>query len=179
MATFSNYNIAPTTYTYVTTYYRALSAGTGYAVGDILRQVTQFNAATGAVTGVATWYNVDQDAAIAAAPAGADIEALDQNRSVLSSATLPVSNAVAGVGFAAVPADANWAEVHVWDADVAITLDGTAPTATGTGFRQGDGQTFELQSRAEITGLKAIRLATTDAKLFVTYYRVYGNTEQG
>lgn len=175
MAAFSNFPVAATVYSYLVTYYRALTAGTGYTVGDVIRETTQINTATGAPTGVKVWYNVDQDVAIAAAPLVADIEALDKNRIVLSAASLTVSNVAAGVSFAAPPADANYAEVHVWDADVVVTLDGTAPTATGTGFRQANGQTFELESRLEITQLKALRLGAVDAKLYVTYYRVYGD----
>lgn len=176
MAVFSSFPVPATTYSYLVTYYRALTAGTGYAVGDVLRETTQINANTGAPTGTKVWYNVDQDAAVATAPAVADIEALDKNRIVLSSATLTVSNAKAGVSFASPPADANHAEVHVWDADVVITLDGATPTTTGAGFRQGNGQTFELESKEEITKLKALRLGSTDAKLFVTYFRVYGDS---
>lgn len=174
MAKFEGYPIASASYSYVTTFYRALAAGAGYAVGDIIRQVAQVNNATGALTGISNWYNVDQDANLAAAPPPADIEALDNNRVVLGSAQLTVSNVAAGVGFATPPAQANYAEVHVWNADISLTLDGSAPTTGGNGYRQANGQTFELESAAEIAGMKAIRLGATDALLYVTYFRVYG-----
>jgi len=177
MAVFDSYPIAAASYNYVVTLYRALKAGAGYGEGDILRQTAQINNATGAPTGVEAWYNVDQDAALAAAPAGANIEALDFNRIALSAASLTVSNAAAGVGLPLIPTDANYAEIHIWNADIVFTLDGTAPTTTGTGFRQANGQMFELESADEINKFKALRLGGVDATLWVQYYRVFGGSE--
>lgn len=174
MAIFNPYPIAAAAYRYVVTFYRAIASGPGYAEGDILRQTVQINEATGVLTGVEAWYNVDQDAALAAAPAGANIEALDFNRIALLATSLTVSNVAAGVGLPAIPADANYAEIHIWNADVVFTLDGTAPTTTGTGFRQANGQTFELESADEINKFKALRLGGVDSVLWVQYYRVLG-----
>lgn len=174
MAVFNPYPIAGVSYRYVVTFYRAVAAGTGYGEGDILRQTAQMNEATGATTGVEAWYNVDQDAALATAPAGADIEGMDFDRIALSAAGLTVSNAAAGVGLPAIPANANYAEIHIWNADVVFTLDGTAPTTMGTGFRQANGQTLELESADEINKFKALRLGGVDSVLWVQYYRVLG-----
>lgn len=175
MARFSDY---PTqaSYSYVETLYRATAAGAGYAIGDIVRQAAQINNATGALTGVSSWYNVDQDAVLTAAPLPADIEALDNNRQVLGSAVLLVTNAAAA--FAPPPATANYAECSVWLADVVVTVDGSPPTVAGNGVRQKDGQFFELESASELAGFKALRLGATNAQIFVTYYRVFGDSGQ-
>lgn len=178
MAKFGAYTVAGTSYSIRNTLYRAIAAGPGYAAGDILQLTEQINSATLVATGVASWYNVDQDAVLAAAPVGANIEAIDGRRVVSGTETLIVS--AASVGLATIPAGANFAEIHVWDADVALRVDGAAATTT-TGYRQGNGATFELESANELTNLKAIRLGTVDARvdarLFVTYYTIYSFDE--
>lgn len=173
MAIFNPYPIASASYNYVVTLYRALTGGAGYAEGDILRQTVQINNGTGAPTGVESWYNVDQDKALAATPLGENIEALDFKRIALSAVPLVVSNAAAGVPLPAIPADANYAEIHIWNADIVFTLDGTAPTLAGVGFRQANGQTFELEAADELSKFLALRLGATDATLWVQYYRVF------
>lgn len=172
MAQFQSYAIPAASYSYRTTFYQALQDGTGFTQGDVIRRQEQVNDATGVVTGVETWFNVDTDAALAAAPVvGTDVSAYDSKRKKLASETLTVSNAA--VALAAIPADANLAEVHVWDADIALTIDGaTAPSAT-VGFRQANGQSFTLEGREELENFQAIRLTTTDARIYVEYSREF------
>ena len=172
MATFQSYPVPTVTYAYRTTFYQALINGTGFSQGDIIRRQEQINKATGAATGSENWFNVDTNAALAAAPVvGTDVSAMDSKRKKLTAEQLTVGAAAATL--AAIPADANMAEIHVWDADVSITLDGaTAPTAT-VGIRQGNGQTFTLEGRDELTKFKAIRLATTNARLYIEYSRAF------
>lgn len=174
MAKFGAYAVAGASYSIRNTLYRAIAAGVGFAAGDILQLTEQINSATLAATGVVSWYNVDQDAVLAAAPAGASIEAVDGRRVVSGTETLTVG--VASVALATIPAGANFAEIHVWDADVSLRVDGAAATAK-TGYRQGNGATFELESAGELTNLRAIRLGTVDARLFVTYYTIYSFDE--
>lgn len=176
MAIFQSYAIPAASYTYRTLLYRALVDVPGsYAAGDIIVRTEQINEATGLATGVETWRNDTQGIALGAAPTvGAQVEALDGLRLKLASETLTVSSTA--VALAAIPAEANHAEVHVWDADVSLRLDGSAPTST-VGIRQANGQTFELEGRQELINFQAIRLAATDARLYVEYSRVYGSND--
>lgn len=171
MAVFSGYS-TNVSYSYRTTLYQALINGVGFTQGDIIRLQEQINDATGLATGIVSWTNVDTGLALAGIPViGTDVSAWDSKRKKLASETLTV--AAVAIAFATVPAGANHAEVHVWDADVSVTLDGaTAPTAT-LGIRQADGQTFELEGVDEITNFKAIRLGTTSARLYVEYSREF------
>ncbi len=173
MAIFDPYPIARVSYKYITTFYRASANGALYTEGDILRETAQIDEATGQPTGVTSWYNVDTDIVMAIPPVDTEIESLDASRIALTAVPLTVSNAAAGVALPSIPSNANYAEVHVWDADVVFTLDGTAPTTTGNGFRQANGQTFELESADEIAKFKGLRLGANDAKLWVQYYRVF------
>lgn len=172
MAIFQSYNIPAPTLSYRTTYYQALVDGAGFSQGDVIRRQEQINDATGVPTGTESWWNVDADAALAAAPAvGTDVSAYDSKRKKLASETLTVGNAA--VGLAAIPADANHAVVHVWDADLSLTIDGaTAPTST-VGIRQANGQSFELEGQDELVNFQAIRLSTTDARIYVEYSREF------
>ncbi len=172
MATFQSYAIPVITYAYRSTYYQALINGAGFSQGDIIRRQEQINENTGATTGVESWFNVDTNLALAAAPVvGTDVSAYDSKRKKLTAEQLTVG--AAATVLATIPADANLAEVHVWEADVSITLDGaTAPTAT-VGIRQGNGQTFTLEGRDELTKFKAIRLAKTNARLYIEYSRAF------
>ena len=173
MAIFQSYAIPAASYTYRTLLYRALvDVAANYDAGDIIVRTEQINEATGLATGVETWRNDTQGIALGTAPTvGTDVEALDGLRLKLASETLTV--AAAAVPLAAIPAEANHAEVHVWDADISLRLDGSAPTST-VGIRQANGQTFELEGRQELLNFQAIRLAATSARLYVEYSRVYG-----
>ena len=176
MAIFQSYNIAAPQYQYRTLLYRALVDAVGsYNAGDIIVRTEQINEATGLATGVETWRNDTQGISLGTAPTvGTQIEALDGLRLKLASETLTV--AATAIPLAAIPATANHAEVHVWDADVSLRLDGSAPTAT-VGIRQANGQTFELEGRTELVNFQAIRLAATSARLYVEYSRVYGSND--
>lgn len=173
MAIFQSYAIPAASYTYRTLLYRALvDVAANYDAGDIIVRTEQINEATGLATGVETWRNDTQGIALGTAPiVGTQVEALDGLRLKLVSETLAVSGT--SLALAAIPAEANHAEVHVWDADVSLRLDGSAATAT-VGIRQANGQTFELEGRQELVNFRAIRLAATDARLYVEYSRVYG-----
>lgn len=171
MAVFDSYPVNQSSYSYVPTLYRAVGSGVGYTEGDILRETAQINNAQGNYTGISVWYNVDTDSVIAA-PASEQVEALDAQRITLTAEKLIVSSVSPGYQFAAVPANANYAEVHVWAQDITFTLNGVEPTPS-TGFRQANGQTFKLESRSEITGFMAKRYGATDAALWVQYYRVF------
>lgn len=177
MAIFTAYSpvSSSTSFVYATEFYRVLTAGVGYAEGDILRRKAQINESTGVVTGIENWYNVDQDAVIAA-PTGTDIEALDGYREKLASETLVVDATVGGVTLASIPANANHAEFHILDADIVFTIDGaTVPVGLPTplGIRQADRQNVELEGRDELVNFTAIRLDATDARIYVEYSRVF------
>ena len=178
MAIFSNYSPSATSsvaFDYSQEFYRVITAGTGTAAGDVIRRHAQVNEATGVETGLVNWYNVSQDAVLGTAPTAADINALDSYRNKLGSQVLTVDATIGGVSLT-VPAGANHAEIHVWDADVVFTLDGaTAPTAT-VGIRQADGQLFELEGVSELTNAAFLRLGATDARIYVEYSTVYSNS---
>ena len=153
--------------------YIANIAGTGFSQGDVIKHIRSFDPNAIAVTVDEEWINHDTGAVLAGAPTigdGNEVSAIHGDRVALASEQLTV--AAAAIGLAAIPASANHAIVHVWDADISLTLDGaTTPTAT-VGTRQADGQTFELESRDEIDNFEAIRLAAVSARLNVQYYRV-------
>jgi len=155
------------------TYYRALEDGAGFSKGDIICRVQQMDEATLQPTGVENWSNVDTGLALAAAPVvGVDVEALDSKRVLLTSETLTTGNAAAGL--AAIPANANHAEIQVLDNDVVFTVDGaTTPVSNPAplGVMQADCQIFELESADEIANFNVQNLdAGANARLYVQYY---------
>lgn len=181
IAKFNDYKAPVSSFRTEVSYYRALAsnAASGFAEGDILKKVDTVNEGTGAITSTA-WSNVDEGTVLAAAPdlANDEAEALDSSRIVVgTSALVSVTDTAAGIPAASIPANANLAEVHVWDANVSITLDGTTPDASGNGTRQADGQHFELESKDEIEKMQAVRLAGSDARLFVTFYRQFDQND--
>lgn len=177
MATFTNFPIPAASYEYQSSYYRALVAGAEYQPGDILRDTAQIDVSTGQLTGVHSWFNLDSLSPIGQPAATTDVEALDGSRIVVGTELLPIATGTNQL--ATIPATANYAEAHVWDGAIVTTVDGAAPTTAGNGYRQDNGQFFELESRQEITGFRAIRLnAAVAAQVYVTYYRVYGDAAQ-
>jgi len=77
------------------------------------------------------------------------------------------------VGFTVpTPTDRSVEEAHcrVSDADIVWESDGTTPTATdGSLFRAGD--EFKVKGQSDIANFKAIRLTSTDAVLWISYWR--------
>lgn len=174
MAVFNDFPVAAPSFGFVTSYYRALVDGAEYEEGQILRATAQFDTATGQLTGIVTWFNLDAGTAMMAPPANqADVGALDNSRIILGTEALFVTAVADPLG--GIPPSANYAEAHVWNADVVVTVDGTTPSAaTGNGFRQANGQMFALESREELEGFQAVRLGAADAKIYLTYFRVFG-----
>jgi hypothetical protein len=80
---------------FVVSSYKAIAAGAGYSVGDLIDQIDEYNVTTNPATYVATtWRNITTDATIAT-PVAADIIPLS---SVASSVTiLPGTNAIGSV----------------------------------------------------------------------------------
>jgi hypothetical protein len=67
----------------------------------------------------------------------------------------------------------NRAFLTLEDANIRFTYDGvTTPTTAGVGHLLVAGQGFSLEDAFQIKNFKAIRAATTDAKLTVTYQYV-------
>lgn len=178
MAKINDYRKPPVTYRYTYDYYRALTTTTGFTEGDILKRSQIINEQTNTVTET-EWENLDTAVILITAPTiGTDVEALDGSRVSKGSESLPVGSS--STTLAAIPDGANLAEIHVLDADVVFTLDGsTTPVGSpvALGFRAGDGQNFELESRDEIVNFEVVRLATTDARLYVEYYREFDRNE--
>ena len=89
---------------------------------------------------------------------------------------ITIDATVGGVGLtAATYAMTGWgnaqkAVIQVLDASIRIKTDGGAPTSS-TGFAESPGNSFELETEAEIVNFKAIRASGSDAKIIVTYYR--------
>lgn len=173
---------ATSVFGYADEFYRANTAGTGFADGDVIRRTAQIDPATGLETSIVNYYNVTQDAAITTVPNAADIDPLGGFREVLTSETITIDATAGGVALTTIPATANHAEIHVLDNDIILTLDGTTVpvgngSATPIGFRQANGQFFELESRTELVNFLGMRLASAgDGRIYVQYYRVFGNS---
>lgn len=152
--------------------YRAITTGVGYTDGDILQRITQFDATTMVPTGTVQWLNVNTGAFIAA-PLIADIVPHSEYRLLLTSETITISSVA--VGLTTIPANANYAEIQVHDANIVFTYDGaTAPSASpDIGVVQQVGALIRLQSRAEVVNFNAIRQDATDARIYVQYLQVY------
>ena len=150
---------------------RALAAGAGYAEGDILSQTEIVNQLTGAT--IATyWKNEDTETALAAAPVLTDVESLDSLRIVVGSEILPFAAVAAGL--ATIPANANIAELHVWGGDIVYNYDGSAPNdLTSDGYRENDGNTFELEGAQEIANFQVKGILTAVGNIKVTYIKEY------
>jgi len=174
MAKFNDYSIQQTTYRYNYDFFRALVTTAEYNEGDILKRTQQINEQTQSVFST-TWENLDSGASVLTLPTiGTDVEALDTSRVHKGSETLTVSSTA--IGLASIPSGATLAEVHILDADIVFTLDGATTPVGGSspvGYRQGDGQTFELESKDEIDNFDSIRLNAGDARIYVEYYREY------
>ena len=174
MAKFNDYKIAQTSFRYEYDLFRALADGTGFVIGDILKRTQVVNESTQLVSQT-IWENLDQGSVLGSAPTiGTDVEALDTSRVSLDSETVVIG--ASGTSLATIPSGATLAEIHVLDADIVFTLDGTTVPVGGVspvGYRQGDGQTFELESKDEIDNFNAIRLGASDARIYVQYYREY------
>jgi len=82
-----------------------------------------------------------------------------------SGAPLTVDATAGGVQFPALPADTQYVQLQVRDAEVAMTTDGTAPTASGPGFRLAPGQML-LLSKQEAAAAKFIRTGATSATIW-------------
>lgn len=168
MAIFQSFQAPQPTFIYRTLLYRAKVAGTGYSLEDILEEVVKIDEATNTVIS-SQWFNVTTNLVMATAPTLADLHAYDGHRITLASENLTVG--ATAVTLAAIPANANHAEIHVWGATtsdyVTLTIDGTVP-AVNNGFRQSDGLTFELESITELSALQA--LASNNVVLHVQYF---------
>lgn len=152
--------------------YRVITTGVGYTDGDILQRVTQFDAITMVPTGTVQWLNVSTGAFIAA-PLIADIVPNSDYRLLLTSEIITISNVA--IGLTTIPANANYAEIQVHDANIVFTYDGvTVPSASpDIGVVQQVGALIRLQSRAEVVNFDAIRQTATDARIYVQYLQVY------
>lgn len=177
MAKFSPVTQSSTTFNYEKVFFVATTddaVNNEFVQGDVICGILQTNNETGAIIGYTAWRNVSQGAAIATtvpAPGTNVLPATIGTKIPLAQEILTVDNTVAGVGFAAKPADANYATIQIANADIRIRVDNTAPTAT-VGFEQQAGSTFELESELELTQFKAIRTAAVDASLTIQYYTV-------
>ena len=177
MAKFSPVLQSSTTFNYDKVFFVATTddaTNNEFVQGDVVCGILQSNAQTGVIAGYTSWRNVTQGAAIATtvpAPGTNVLPAVIGTKIPLTQEVLTVDATAAGVGFAAKPADANYATALIADADIRVRVDGTAPTAA-VGFEQQAGSTFELESELELTQFKAIRTAAVDASLTIQYYTV-------
>lgn len=153
----------------------ANKAGTGFAKNDVLeRKITVNLADNTEVAASEKWFNITQGGVLLGAiPAAADVTSLETD-AILGAETLAVSSTAVAL---TPSAGAVGAVVHVLDADIIFTLEGTAPVGNGAvapvGFRQADAQTFELNSPQELAGFQAMRLdAVNDARIYVEYHCV-------
>ena len=174
MAKFNDYRVPQTSFRYEYDLFRALQDGADFAAGDILKRTNVIDESTQLVSSTIC-ENLDTGTILWSVPTiGTDVEAFDATRESLGSETLAISSSA--IGLASIPSGATLAEVHVLDADIVFTLDGTTtPVGGGTplGYRQGNGQTFELESKDEIDNFDAIRLGSSDARIYVEYYREF------
>jgi hypothetical protein len=77
---------------FVVSPYKAVAAGTGYAIGDLIQQIESFGTASTVPTWIATvWRNVTQETTLSTAPASADIVplAVTGQSVMVSSSALP------------------------------------------------------------------------------------------
>lgn len=175
MAIFQGFTPVATSFIYNEYKYRAKVNGAGFSVEDVIVKKDKVNEATGAVVS-STYFNVTTQTDITATPpAVTDLHAYDGYRIVLRTEQLAFDENAA-VSLSAIPAEADHAEVHVWDltGDVnniaLLTIDGSTPSfGSHIGFRQADGQTFELESIDEIRNLQAIASLGT-MELHVVYF---------
>lgn len=175
MAIFQGFTPAAVSFIYNEYKYRAKANGTGFSVEDVIVKKDKVNEATGAVVS-STYFNVTTQTDITTTPpAVTDLHAYDGYRIVLKTEQLGFDET--GVfPLLAIPAEADHAEIHVWDVmgdpnNVAlITIDGTAPSfGSHIGFRQSDGQTFELESIDEIKNLQ-VTASLGKMELHVVYF---------
>lgn len=94
----------------------------------------------------------------------------NQIEPVTSRQALTVDSTAGGVSLT-VPSTAIAARCRLETAQIRFTLDGTAPETT-TGTLLEIGEMLELDSRAELTGFKAIRTGGTSGTLQVEYFGV-------
>lgn len=151
--------------------YTAIINGTGFNRCDVIIAKEVIDMTTTPVTIVETSVtNMTQGTVLPALPTlGTEIVPYaTDDRIVLGSEILTVSTTA--VPLAAIPAGATVAEIEVWDGDIVLNVDGTAPTTTGDGYRQTNTDKFELESGQEIANFQAIRSGVVDANLKVTYF---------
>lgn len=85
---------------FVVSPYKAVAAGTGYAIGDLIQQIESFGTSSTVPTWIATvWRNVTQEATLSAAPPAADLVPLSvTGQSVMVSQSALPDNAAKETG---------------------------------------------------------------------------------
>ncbi len=90
----------------LSTQYNVVTAGTGYAIGDVLAHIVILNIATNPASMIAsTWLNITQSAMLTTAPATSAIAEITASVAVTALPALPAgSNAIGSVAVSAMPA---------------------------------------------------------------------------
>ena len=87
---------------------------------------------------------------------------------VIASESIPFDGTVRSL--ASVPVNADWAQIHVWDGEIAWTQSGVPPTpAAFDAYRQTDGTTFWLRSKDEIDKFQFVGYNGGVGELYVEY----------
>ena len=103
-------------------------------------------------------------------PGGFVRQIQNQLAPVATRQALTVDSTVGGVTLT-VPATAIAGQGRLETAEIRYTLDGTAPTTT-VGTLMEPGEILEFESRAELTGFKAIRTGGTSGTLQTEFFEV-------